>query len=70
MVYVIRVSGQNVEQDQDGTGLNQNFENDQDETGLNQFQPDSARKLSTDLNDIYHCSVYSEKLLMIDKGIV
>jgi hypothetical protein len=32
--------------------------------------PDPARKLSTNLYDIYHCCVYSEKLLMMDKGIV
>ena len=31
--------------------------------------PDPARKLSTNMNDIYHCCVYSEKLLMIDKEI-
>ena len=29
-----------------------------------------ARKLSANLYDIYHCSVYSEKLLMIDRGTV
>jgi len=27
----------------------------------NQFRPDPARKLSTNLYDIYHCCVYSEK---------
>ena len=26
------------------------------------------RKLSADLYDIYHCCVYSEKLLMMDRG--
>jgi hypothetical protein len=26
----------------------------------NQFHPDPARKLSTNLYDIYHCCVYSE----------
>jgi len=31
-----------------------------------QFRPDSARKLSVNLYDIYHCCVYSEKLLMMD----
>jgi hypothetical protein len=31
-------------------------------TKLNQFHPDPARKLSTNLYDIYHCSVYSEKI--------
>ena len=27
-----------------------------------------ARKLSAKLYDIYHCCVYSEKLLMMDRG--
>ena len=35
-----------------------------------QFHPDPARKLSADLYDIYHCCVYSEKLLMMDRGTV
>ena len=30
----------------------------------------SARKLSANLYDIYHCCVYSEKLLMMDSGHV
>jgi hypothetical protein len=30
-----------------------------------QFHPDSACKLSANLYDIYHCCVYSEKLLMM-----
>ena len=34
------------------------------------FRPDPARKLSTNLYDIYHCCVYSEKLLMMDRGTV
>jgi hypothetical protein len=34
------------------------FQKDQDGTGL--FHPDPARKLSTDLYDIYYCCVYSE----------
>ena len=38
-------------------------------TGL-QFHPDPARKLSANLYDIYHCCVYSEKLLMMDRGTV
>jgi len=42
------------EQDQDGT----------------QFHPDPAGKLSANLYDIYHCGVYSEKLLMMDRGTV
>jgi len=33
-------------------------------------RPDPARKLSANLYDIYHCSVYSEKLLMMDRGAV
>jgi len=36
----------------------------------NQFRPDPASKLSANLYDIYHCCVYSEKLLMIDRGTV
>jgi len=35
-----------------------------------QFHPDPARKLSTKLYDIYHCCVYSEKLLMMDRGTI
>jgi hypothetical protein len=35
-----------------------------------QFHPDPARKQSAKLYDIYHCCVYSEKLLMIDRGTV
>ena len=34
------------------------------------FRPDLARKLSAKLYDIYHCCVYSEKLLMTDGGTV
>jgi len=34
-------------------------------SGRNQFCPDPARKLSANLYDIYHCCVYSEKLLMM-----
>jgi len=34
------------------------------------FRPDPARKLSANLYDIYHCCVYSEKLLMMDIGTV
>ena len=40
------------EQDQDGT----------------QFHSDPACKLSENLYDINHCCVYSEKLLMMDRG--
>jgi hypothetical protein len=35
-----------------------------------QVHPDPARKMSVKLYDIYHCCVYSEKLLMMDRGIV
>jgi len=35
-----------------------------------QFHPDPAHKLSANLYDIYHCGVYSEKLLMKDRGTV
>ena len=35
-------------------------------SGRNQFRPDPARELY----DIYHCCVYSEKLLMMDTGTV
>ena len=35
----------------------------------NWFHPDPARRLSTDIYDIYHCCVYSEKLMM-DRGTV
>ena len=38
--------------------------------GLGQFRPDLARKLSTNLYDIYHCCVYSENLLMMDTGTI
>jgi len=35
-----------------------------------QFRPGPARKLSANLYDIYYCCVYSEKLLMMDRGTV
>jgi hypothetical protein len=38
-----------------------------------QFHPDpaaAARKLTTNLYDIYHCCVDGEKLLMMDRGTV
>ena len=38
--------------------------------GRNDFRPDIALKLSANLYDIYHCCVYSEKLLMMDRGTV
>ena len=34
------------------------------------FRPDPTRKLSANLYDIYHCCVYSEKRLMMDRGTV
>jgi hypothetical protein len=34
------------------------------------WQTDPARKLSSKIYDIYHCCVYSEKLLMMDRGTV
>ena len=37
-------------------------------SGRNWFRPDPARKLN--LYDIYHCCVYSEKLLMVERGTV
>jgi len=33
-----------------------------------ELRPDPARKLSANLYDIYHCCVYSEKLLLMDRG--
>jgi len=33
-------------------------------------RPDPARKLSAILYAIYHCCVYSENLLMMDRGTV
>jgi hypothetical protein len=35
-----------------------------------QFHPDPALKLSANLYDIYHCCMYSEKLLMMDRGTI
>ena len=40
---------------------------EQDQDGV---RPDPARKLSARLYDIYHCCVYSEELLMMDRGTV
>ena len=37
-------------------------------SGWNSFRPDPDRKLSANLYDIYHCCVYSAKLLMMDRG--
>jgi hypothetical protein len=42
-----------------------------EQDGTAQFHPDpAARKLSTNLYDIHHCCVYSENLLMMDRGTV
>ena len=49
------------------TGLLTDCKQDQDGT---QFHPDPARKLSTNLYDIYHCCVYSGKLPMMDRRTV
>jgi len=38
--------------------------------GSGRFRPDPARKLSANLYDQYHCCVYSEKHLMMDRGNV
>jgi len=38
--------------------------------GSGWFHPDPVRKLLANLYDIYHCCVYSEKLLMMDRGTV
>jgi len=35
---------------------------------IGMFCPDPARRLSADLYDKYHCCMYSEKLLMMDRG--
>jgi len=35
----------------------------------NQFHPDPAHKLSANLYDVYHCCVYSEKLMM-ERGTI
>ena len=35
-----------------------------------ELRPDPARKLPANLYDIYHCCVYSEKILMMDRGTV
>jgi len=37
---------------------------------LRMFHPDPARNLPANLYEIYHCCVYSEKLLMMDRGTV
>ena len=37
---------------------------------IRMFRPDPACKLSAKLYDLQHCFVYSEKLLMMDRGTV
>jgi len=37
---------------------------------IRMFHPDPIRKLPANLYDIYHCCVYSEKLLMMDRETV
>ena len=39
-------------------------------SGPNWFHPEPACKLSANLYDMYQCCVYSEKLLMMDRGTV
>jgi len=39
-------------------------------SGRNWFRPDPARKQSANVYDIYHRCLYSEKLLMMDRGTV
>ena len=55
MVYVIQVCGQVASRIR---------------MELDQYHPGPTRKLSANLYDIYHCCVYSEKLLMMDTGTV
>jgi len=38
--------------------------------GSGRLRPDPARKLSAYMYDMYHCCVYSEKILMMDRGTV
>ena len=49
------------------TGLLTACEQDQDGTV---FHSGPARKLSANVYDIHHCCVYSEKILMMDRGTV
>ena len=79
MVYVIQVLLTACEQDQDGTNAaiwyNKIYREKQLAPNcisikINEFHPDPARKLSADLYDIYHCCLYSEKLLTMGRGTV
>jgi hypothetical protein len=47
------------------TGLLIACEQDQDGT---KFYTDPAGKLSVNLYDVYHCCVYSDELLMMERG--
>jgi len=38
--------------------------------GSGRFRSDPARKLSANLYDVWHCCVYSEKLLMMARGTI
>ena len=38
--------------------------------GIKRYMFRTARKLSENLCDIYHCCVYNEKPLMMDRGTV
>ena len=38
--------------------------------GLRRSRPNPSRKLSENMHDIYHCCVYSEKLLVMIRGTV
>ena len=40
------------------------------ESGRNWFRPDPARNLSANLYEIYHCCVYNEELVMMDRETV
>jgi hypothetical protein len=37
---------------------------------IRMYHPDPAHKLSAKVYDVYRCCVYSEKLLMVNKGTV
>jgi hypothetical protein len=70
MVYVIQVCRQLTSRIRIATGLVLSQFHLDPGLALNQFYPVPARKLSANLYNIYHCCVYSEKLLMMDRGTV
>ena len=39
-------------------------------SGRNWIRPDPDRRLSANAYDMYHCCVYGEKLLMMDRGTI